>query len=73
VRDTGRGIPAELRDRIFDPFFSTSQAAGAGLGLTLVHGIVEAHHGRIEVESEPGRGTAFTIHFPASAQPAHLA
>jgi len=73
VRDTGRGIPAELRDRIFDPFFSTSQAAGAGLGLTLVHGIVEAHHGRLEVESEPGRGTAFTLHFPASAAPAHLA
>jgi signal transduction histidine kinase len=73
VRDSGRGIPAELRDRIFDPFFSTSQAAGAGLGLTLVHGIVEAHHGRIELTSEPGRGSAFTIHFPASAAPAHLA
>jgi signal transduction histidine kinase len=73
VRDTGRGIPAELRDRIFDPFFSTSQAAGAGLGLTLVHGIVEAHHGRIELASEPGRGTTFTLHFPASAAPAHLA
>jgi two-component system NtrC family sensor kinase len=72
VRDTGRGIPPELRDRIFDPFFSTSQAAGAGLGLTLVHGIVEAHHGRIAVESEPGRGTTFTLHFPAAAAPARL-
>jgi len=73
VADTGRGIPAELRDRVFDPFFSTSQAAGAGLGLTLVHGIVEAHHGRIEVASEPGQGTTFTLHFPAAAAPAHLA
>jgi two-component system, NtrC family, sensor kinase len=73
VSDTGRGIPPELRDRIFDPFFSTSQAAGAGLGLSLVHGIVEAHHGRIEVASEPWRETTFTIHFPAAAAPPHLA
>ncbi len=73
VHDTGRGIPAEQRDRVFDPFFSTSQEAGAGLGLTLAHGIVEAHHGRIELQSEPGQGTTVTIHFPAAAAPAHLA
>ncbi len=73
VADTGRGIPAELLDRVFDPFFSTSQAPGAGLGLSLAHGIVDAHHGRIEVASEPGRGTTFTVHFPATAAPAHLA
>ncbi len=73
VTDTGRGIAPELRDRIFDPFFSTGQAAGAGLGLSLAHGIVEAHHGRIQVESEPGRGTTFTVHFPAAASPARHA
>jgi two-component system NtrC family sensor kinase len=70
IGDTGRGIPEALRERIFDPFFSTSHEGGAGLGLTLAHGIVEAHHGRIDVESAEGRGTAFTIHFPAAAAPA---
>ena len=70
VRDTGRGIPEALRERIFDPFFSTSQEGDAGLGLTLAHGIVEAHHGRIDVASAEGRGTVFTIHFPAAAAPA---
>jgi signal transduction histidine kinase len=67
VGDTGRGIPATLRERIFDPFFTTGSEGGAGLGLTLAHGIVEAHHGRIDVASEEGRGTAFTVHFPAAA------
>jgi signal transduction histidine kinase len=67
--DTGHGIPAARLERIFDPFFSTSKEGGAGLGLTLAHGIVEAHHGRIDVESEEGRGTLFTIHFPAAPEP----
>ncbi len=70
VTDNGRGISPEVRDRIFDPLVASSRAAGAGLGLSLVHGIVEAHHGRIEVASEPGRETSFTIHFPAAASPA---
>jgi len=67
VADTGRGIAPELRDRIFDPFFAAGPGAGGGMGLTLAHGIVEAHHGRIGVESEPGRGSTFTVHFPAAA------
>ena len=66
VADTGRGIPAALRDKIFDPFFASGPGAGAGMGLTLAHGIVEAHHGRLSVESEPGRGSTFTAHFPAA-------
>ncbi len=71
VSDTGAGIPAELRDRIFDPFFTTSRDPRAGLGLSLAHGIVSAHHGRIQVDSGPEQGATFTVHFPvAAARPA---
>ena len=73
VTDSGRGIPAEMRERIFDPFFSTKdQAAGVGLGLSISHSIVEAHHGRILVESAPGKGATFTVLLPAAAAAAHL-
>jgi signal transduction histidine kinase len=73
VADSGRGIPPEIRERIFDPFFTTKSTAGAGLGLSLCHGIVEAHHGRIVVESAPGRGARFEVMLPAAAAAAHLA
>ena len=73
VADDGRGIPPEIRERIFDPFFTTKSTAGAGLGLSLCHGIIEAHHGRIVVESSPGRGARFEILLPAAAAAAHLA
>ncbi len=73
VADDGRGIAPEIRERIFDPFFTTKSTPGAGLGLSLCHGIVEAHHGRIIVESEPGRGARFEVLFPAAARAAHLA
>jgi two-component system, sensor histidine kinase FlrB len=63
VSDTGVGIPAAQRSKIFDPFFTTRDE-GTGLGLAIVHAIVEAHRGRIDVESVEGRGTTLTIVLP---------
>jgi signal transduction histidine kinase len=68
VADSGAGIPAEVLPRIFDPFFTTKDVGeGAGLGLSIVHGIVERHGGRIEVESAPSEGTTFRVHLPVHA------
>ncbi|MBD3290741.1 PAS domain S-box protein [candidate division KSB1 bacterium] len=67
VRDTGHGIPPDALDKIFDPYFTTKDAGkGTGMGLAVVHGIVKAHEGVIDVESSVGSGTAFHIYFPAS-------
>lgn len=68
VRDTGAGIPAEKLREIFEPFYSTKQAdekgqGGTGLGLSLCREIIEAHEGRIRVESAVGKGTTFTLKF----------
>lgn len=63
--DTGKGIAPEHLSRIFDPFFTTKPVGkGTGLGLSLSYGIIEKHHGRIEVESEVGKGTTFTVWIP---------
>ncbi len=65
VRDTGCGIPAEIRDQIFEPFFSTKAAGqGTGLGLATCYGVVARAEGRITVESEMGRGSVFRAYLP---------
>lgn len=67
VADTGHGIPREVIKSIFDPFFTTKEfGKGTGLGLTVVKGIIEEHQGTITVESDPGKGTTFTIMLPKS-------
>jgi signal transduction histidine kinase len=63
--DTGKGMTAEVAAKAFKPFFSTKKG-GTGLGLPTTKKIVEAHGGRIELQSEPGRGTKVTIHLPAA-------
>jgi two-component system, NtrC family, sensor kinase len=71
VGDSGCGIPEEIRARIFEPFFTTKPAGeGTGLGLDIVRKIVEKHRGRIEVESEVGRGSTFTVRLPIAGNAA---
>jgi len=63
IQDSGIGIPPEDMDKLFDPFFSTREG-GIGLGLSIAHRIIDQHHGRIEAESTPRKGTLFTIMLP---------
>jgi PAS domain S-box-containing protein len=68
IKDFGRGIPSDQIERIFDPFFSRREG-GTGLGLTVVKTIVEAHGGRVDIDSEPGRGTTIRISLPVRETP----
>jgi signal transduction histidine kinase len=68
IRDTGRGIPAEILPRIFDPFFTTKEVGqGTGLGLAITYGIVQEHGGTIQAANAPEGGASFVIELPAAA------
>ncbi|MCY1021043.1 sensor histidine kinase [Pyxidicoccus sp. MSG2] len=65
VRDSGVGMTPDVRAKMFEPFFTTKPAGeGTGMGMAVVHGIVTSHHGRIHVDTAPGKGTTFIIHLP---------
>jgi two-component system NtrC family sensor kinase len=69
VRDSGAGIPEAIRGKIFDPFFTTKPVGkGTGLGLAISFGIVQDHSGSIDVQSEEGAGTEFTVRIPLNLE-----
>lgn len=73
IRDDGVGMSAEIKQKIFEPFFTTKEIGkGTGLGLSVVYGIIRQHKGMIFVESEPGKGTVFTVYLPLLKEDADI-
>ncbi len=70
VSDTGEGMSEDVKKRIFDPFFTTKMAVGTGLGMSTAYGIINRHGGKIEVKSELGKGSTFTLQFPTTMKSA---
>jgi signal transduction histidine kinase len=66
IADEGPGIPLEIREKIFDLYFTT-KSAGSGIGLAMTYRILQLHHGSVEVQSNPGRGTEFLLRIPLAA------
>jgi len=66
IADEGTGIPEEILDKIFDLYFTT-KSEGSGIGLAMTYRILQLHHGSVEVQSKPGRGTEFVFRIPLSA------
>ncbi len=71
ITDTGIGMDEKMRSRVFEPWFTTKES-GTGLGLSVVYGVVQSHGGFINLESDVGRGTSFTIYLPVSDQPVRM-
>ena len=64
LKDTGSGIPEEIKNKLFDSFVTSGKEGGTGLGLAIVKKVIDEHKGRIEVESKKGKGTIFNIFIP---------
>jgi CheY-like chemotaxis protein len=74
ITDTGSGVPQEIQNRIFDPYFTTKKAGeGTGLGLSVSSGIIQNHQGLIDLESAPDQGAVFSVYLPVAEKPRHVA
>lgn len=73
VSDGGVGMSAEVRQQCLEPFFSTKGERGTGLGLSMVYAIIRRHHGTLDIESEPGKGTTFRLRLPLQSSTGHAA